>query len=67
MVSGSEEAGGETRRSSTHLLSELSDSRLNLDETELLDVPNDGGNKTLGGGDGDGKIDEVSVDDGVSS
>lgn len=49
-----------------HLLSELSDGRLNLNERELLNVPDDGGDETLGSGNGDGKIDEVSVDDGVS-
>lgn len=47
--------------------SEVGDGLLDLDEAESLAVSDDGGDETLGSGDSDGKVNEVSVDDGVSA
>jgi hypothetical protein len=51
----------------TGLLSKTSDGRLNSDHVEGLCVANDGGNKSLLGGNSDGDVDVVTVDDGVTT
>ena len=51
----------------THLLAEGGDLLLNTDHVERLGVPDNWGDKTLGGGNSNADVDKVTVDDGVAA